>query len=85
MTRSISPAATLFTGHVDYDSMGKAVPRPANTGKDEGRRDHGQASGQEKGELAPDLNYIVHAWPELPEAVKAGILAMVKATGRAGT
>ena len=27
----------------------------------------------------PDLNLIVEAWPDLPEAVKVGIAAMVKA------
>ena len=27
----------------------------------------------------PDLAAVVAAWPELPEAIKAGILAMVKA------
>jgi hypothetical protein len=26
----------------------------------------------------PDLAAVVDAWPELPEAIKAGILAMVK-------
>jgi hypothetical protein len=29
-------------------------------------------------QMAPDLAEIVDAWPELPEAIKAGILAMVK-------
>ena len=29
----------------------------------------------------PDLAAVVRAWPKLPEAVRAGILAMVKATG----
>jgi hypothetical protein len=29
----------------------------------------------------PDLARIVDAWPTLPEAVRAGIVAMVKATG----
>jgi hypothetical protein len=29
----------------------------------------------------PDLAHIVAAWPNLPDAVKAGMLAMVKATG----
>ena len=31
-------------------------------------------------QMAPDLAEIVDAWPELPEAIKAGILAMVKAS-----
>ena len=30
----------------------------------------------------PDLSAVVAAWPELPEAIKASILAMVKATAR---
>ena len=29
--------------------------------------------------MAPDLAAIVDAWPELPEAIRAGILAMVRA------
>ncbi len=28
----------------------------------------------------PDLATVVDAWPNLPEALKAGIVAMVKAT-----
>jgi hypothetical protein len=28
----------------------------------------------------PDLAAVVDAWPALPEAIKAGILAIVKAT-----
>ena len=35
-----------------------------------------QTSGPE---MAPDLAAVVAAWPELPEAIKAGIVAMVKA------
>jgi len=30
----------------------------------------------------PDLHAIVEAWPDLPDAVKAGIVAMVKAANR---
>ncbi len=29
--------------------------------------------------LAPDLAAVVIAWPDLPDAIRAGILAMVKA------
>jgi hypothetical protein len=29
----------------------------------------------------PDLAAVEAAWPELPEAIRAGILAMVKAAG----
>jgi len=32
----------------------------------------------------PDLAAVVDAWPDLPEAVKAGIVAMVKASAREG-
>jgi hypothetical protein len=32
-------------------------------------------------QVDPDLAGVVAAWPGLPEAVKAGIVAMVKATG----
>jgi hypothetical protein len=31
--------------------------------------------------LPPDLALVVSAWVQLPEAVRAGILAMVKASG----
>jgi len=30
----------------------------------------------------PNLAAVVAAWPELPEAIKAGIVAMVKAAAR---
>jgi hypothetical protein len=29
----------------------------------------------------PDLTAVVNAWPTLPDALKAGILAMIRATG----
>jgi hypothetical protein len=35
-------------------------------------------------EIGPDLAAVVAAWPRLPEAMKAGILAMVKAANDAG-
>jgi hypothetical protein len=32
--------------------------------------------------MGTDLQAVIDAWPDLPEAVKAGILAMVRAVGR---
>lgn len=37
-------------------------------------------TGESAPALAPDLRAVADAWPRLPEAVKAGILAMVKAS-----
>jgi hypothetical protein len=34
--------------------------------------------------IDPDLAIVVAAWPELPEAIRAGIVAMVKAASGAG-
>jgi len=39
----------------------------------------------EKPELPPDLAELVNAWPTLPAALKAGILAMVKAAKAGGS
>jgi hypothetical protein len=33
----------------------------------------------ESGEVDVDLTAVVDAWPELPEAIKAGIVAMIRA------
>jgi hypothetical protein len=32
--------------------------------------------------MDPDLAAVVDAWPDLPEAIKAGILAMVRTASR---
>lgn len=39
------------------------------------------ALGAENGPKDPELGAIIHAWPTLPDAIKAGILAMVRAAG----
>jgi hypothetical protein len=41
------------------------------------------AQGKRAAQKTPsDLAAIIDAWPTLPEAIKAGILAMVRASGR---
>jgi hypothetical protein len=37
--------------------------------------------GEVRSKPFPDLTSVVEAWPTLPEAIKAGILAMVRASG----
>ncbi|MCH7685408.1 MAG: hypothetical protein IH899_01785 [Planctomycetes bacterium] len=39
------------------------------------------AVGAQSALMDPDLRAVIEAWPELPDAVKAGILAMVRAAG----
>jgi len=43
----------------------------------------GAAVGAQNTPIDPDLQAIIERWPELPDAVKAGILAMVRTSGDA--
>ena len=43
------------------------------------------ASGNEKPPQDPDLTLIIERWEALPEAVKTGIMAMVKSVEGEGT
>ena len=43
----------------------------------------GAESGAQEAQLDPELAAVVDAWPALPEAIKAGILAMVETTAGA--
>ncbi len=36
------------------------------------------------GPADPDLREVIGAWPDLPEAIKAGIVAMIGAAGKKG-
>jgi hypothetical protein len=38
------------------------------------------AVGAQEAPLDPDLTLVVSSWPTLPEAIKAGILAMIRTT-----
>jgi hypothetical protein len=45
---------------------------------------HGAKSGAlalTKPNIDPDLAALIDTWPKLPEAIRAGILAMVRAAG----
>ena len=57
-----------------------------NTGKTgvsiEGGAECG-ALGAQTGQIDPDLQAIIERWPTLPEPIRAGILAMIRA-GRSG-
>jgi hypothetical protein len=39
------------------------------------------SGGAKSGALDPVLTAVIDAWPELPEAIRAGILALVHAAG----
>ncbi len=57
---------------------------PENTEKTGISADAGADAGAvetKRGQFGPDLQAIIDAWPALPEAIKAGILAMVRAAG----
>lgn len=58
---------------------------PEKHRENEGSSPTGQQIGSAPAEISPDLQAIFDAWPALPEAIKAGILAMVKAAGIAST
>jgi hypothetical protein len=62
------------------------ISRKAKTGKDVA------ATGPESlayslahdSQIDPDLARLIHAWPTLPEALRAGILAMIDAARKDG-
>ena len=63
--------------------MGVGRGRPAEIpGKNAHSRNSaapGAADDTQNAHIDPDLPRVIDAWPALPEAVKAGILAMVEA------
>jgi hypothetical protein len=53
------------------------TPVSEDGGAESGAQDAAQPSNPPS--LPPELAEVVKAWPNLPEAIRAGILAMVKA------
>ncbi len=55
---------------------------PSTTAENKGLTSRVQHAAQHKAQVGlpadPNLRAIVEAWPDLPEAVQAGIMAMVK-------
>lgn len=54
---------------------------PRNPGVSESGGANSGALGARGGAIAPELRAIIDAWPTLPEAIKAGILALVRTAG----
>jgi hypothetical protein len=55
-------------------------PEAPKTSAKQGFSSEAQQLAQRTPQADPDLLAIIERWPALPEAVKAGILAMVRAT-----
>jgi hypothetical protein len=76
-------AARVRDSWVEVAGAGTELP-PQNevnfaTGGESGAQSG--APGAPNGPVNPDLVAVVEAWPSLPAALKAGILAMVRAAG----
>ena len=59
------------------------------SGNSKGLAELSESGGAESGadrpifeHFSPDLQQVIDAWADLPEAVRTGIVAMVKAAGR---
>ncbi|MEW6357947.1 MAG: hypothetical protein AB1696_16560 [Planctomycetota bacterium] len=62
------------------DALDKAKSKGAGP-KVKGEDDHAPTGlpCAQGGSLSPDLQAVVEAWPSLPDAIRAGIVAMVRA------
>ena len=63
--------------HTDFQSENK----PRKPREKRGPLATCQQIASSRAEMPPDLQTVIDAWPSLPAAIQAGILAMVKATG----
>jgi hypothetical protein len=64
-------------------SQSASAKNPEESGDSESCAAPGAASDPENAPLDPDLRQIIRRWGGLPGAVKAGIVALVKAAGNA--
>jgi hypothetical protein len=78
--------AKVVRGGVEPPTLGFSVTE--QTAKSSGNRPISRSAGADAGAVEtknahadPDLQAIIDAWPSLPEAIRAGILAVAKAAG----
>jgi len=59
-------------------------PNPVTTGNSDYLNKSPESSGAESGAFSgsSDLAEVIKAWPSLPKSVRAGIVAIVKASGQ---
>ena len=83
------PSVTGESPPPSRTSMGRTGLEPVDATGDSDRhlRKQGQGGGAGSGaesadsvHFGPDLQRVIDAWPRLPEAVRAGVLAMITAT-----
>jgi hypothetical protein len=84
-TREEPAKRGISAGSVRVDADGEGFELPSKTPGNQGVAGQG---GAESGALDAEnrtedceLGTIIDAWPTLPDALKAGILAMIRATG----
>ena len=73
----ITPTAVFKSGDLPQESQWK-TGIVADAGAVAG------AVETKNGQFSPDLQGLIDAWPSLPEAVRAGVLAMVAAVRQVG-
>lgn len=81
------PFAKLAKGVGPLNLPPRGTEQPAESPVNRGIPKTGDAESDAKppisAPLDPELQAVIAAWPALPDALKAGILAMVKAAGNA--
>jgi len=75
---TILPAVTDL-GQVPPRGNAHPVKSSGNRRASDSQRAKSSATEPETVPIAPDLATVVEAWPKLPQAIRAGILAMIRA------
>ena len=66
---------------VDVNPCGTTTDAPPEGGRCTPGCTNSPETGPDTAEMPDDLAVVVAAWPDLPEPIRAGILAMVKSMG----